>query len=167
MPKDIVNIPRKKWVGYAWVIITVALAFVLARIYVMVDSSPSSSYKGTFALLAVLILVLLAFTTFAYYRTKYVIKNGMLQAWSPFMVINLPLKNIRKVERTRVPVYLRVGASAYCGFFYIPGVGWTRAIITNMTDGVLIYAKDGKKYLITPSNPDKFAKLLKNGSRSR
>jgi hypothetical protein len=77
------------------------------------------------------------------------------------MAIRLPLKNIKRVERTRVPYHLRVGASDYCGIFYIPGVGWTRTIMTNVTDGVLIYAKDGRKYLITPSHPDKFARLLK------
>lgn len=121
----------------------------------------SSTEQCVFVLLFGLVIALLVFTTFAYYRTKYVIKDGILSAWSPFMVINLPLKNIRKIERTRVPIYLRFGASGYCGFFYIPGVGWTRTIMTNVTDGVLIYAKDGRKYLITPSDPDKFAKLLK------
>jgi len=159
--KTVVNVPRKKWVGRGWIMLTVIMAAVF--VFVFTTASPEMSYteQSAFVFLAVLVIALLAFTTFAYYRTKYVIKNGTLHAWSPFMAINLPLKEIKKVERTRVPYHLRVGASDYCGIFYIPGVGWTRTIMTNVTDGILIYAKDGKKYLITPSNPDKFARLLK------
>ena len=58
-------------------------------------------------------------------------------------------------------MYLRVGASFYSGRFYIAGAGWTKTIMTNLVDGVLITDKNGKHYLITPSNPDKFVKLLK------
>ena len=114
-----------------------------------------------FLLLCAMIIVLFVAIVLAYYKTTYVIRDKILYSWSPFMVIRLPLKDIRKVEQTRVPVHMRVGASLYSGFFYIPNVGWTRAIITNLHDGLLIYAKSGRKYLITPSHPDKFAKLLK------
>jgi hypothetical protein len=60
-----------------------------------------------------------------------------------------------------IPIHFRVGASLYSGRFYLLGLGWARAIITNLNDGVLITTKDKKYYLITPSNPEKFIKLLK------
>jgi hypothetical protein len=161
MAKNTVNIPQKKWIGRGWIILTVLIAVLFAFVYFM--TSPEMSYDENvfFVALCSLLVALLAGITFAYYKTKYVIKDGILHAWSPFIAINFPLKNIRKVERTRVPIYFRVGASSYCGFFYVPGVGWTRAIITNLTDGIIIYTNDGKKYMITPSDPDKFARLLK------
>jgi len=159
--KTVVNVPRKKWIGRGWIILTAIMAAVF--VFVFTAASPEMSYpeKVFFVSMCALITVLFVVIIVAYYRTKYVIGNGTLHAWSPFMTINLPLKDIAKIERTRVPYHLRVGASDYCGFFYIPGVGWTRTIMTNVTDGILIYGKDGKKYLITPSDPDKFAKLLK------
>jgi hypothetical protein len=159
--KTVVNVPRKKWIGRGWIILTAIMAAVFAFVFTTV--SPYMSYIEKAFLVSVysLITVLFAVIIFAYYRTKYVIENGTLRAWSPFMAISLPLKSIKKVERTRVPYHLRVGASDYCGIFYIPGVGWTRTIMTNVTDGLLIYAKGGRKYLITPSHPDKFARVLK------
>jgi len=141
------------------------LTVLMAAIFMFVFSvaSPEMSYTGKMFFVALFgfFIALFVVIIFSYYRTKYVIEGGVLRAWSPFMAITLPLKDIQRVERTRVPVHLRVGASAYCGIFYVPGVGWTRTIMTNFSDGLLIYAKGGKKYLITPSNPDKFAKLLK------
>jgi hypothetical protein len=106
-------------------------------------------------------LFLLSFTTFSLYRTKYVIQNDVLSSWSPFVKISLKIKDIKKVERTLIPFHVRVGASLYCGMFYIPELGWTKAVITNLSDGLLITDKNNKRYLITPSNPDKFKKILK------
>jgi len=105
--------------------------------------------------------LLLAFTTLGLYNTKYAISDGVLSSWSPFVVIKLKIKDIKKVERTMIPVHLRVGASLYCGFFYIPEVGWAKSIITNLSDGLMITDKSNKYYLITPSNPERFKKLLK------
>jgi hypothetical protein len=161
MPKVVVNIPRKKWIGRGWVFLTLLMAVIFTTIYLFVLPLGSNGVRMLLPALFVVLELLLVVITVAYYRTRYVIRNGVLRSWSPFMTINLPLKDIRRVERTRVPVHLRVGASVYCGIFFIPGVGWTRTIITNMTDGLIIYAKDGKNYLITPSDPDRFAKLLK------
>lgn len=159
--KVVVNVPAKKWVGRGWVITTVLVSAILTLIFGTVSPLMSSAEVTIFLLLFGLIIALFVATVFAYYRTTYVIRDRVLHSWSTFMVIRLPLKDIKKVELTRVPVHMRVGAALYSGFFYIPNVGWTRSIITNLNDGLLIYAKGGKKYLITPSHPDKFMKLLK------
>lgn len=159
--KTIVNHPLKKWVGVGWITILVIVIAVFAVALAFASSDMNYVEKAAFALLALFIFLLLAGTTLAYYRTTYVIKGGTLYSWSPFAVIRLPLKNIVKVEKTKVPIHFRVGASLYSGIFWIPGVGWTRSIITNLGDALLLYAKGGKKYLITPRDPDRFAKLLK------
>jgi hypothetical protein len=110
----------------------------------------------------ILILGIFAAITFSFTRTKYQIRDGEFFSWSPFAVIRFKLNDVRKVERTIVPVHMRVGASFYSGVFYIPSVGWTKSIITNLSDGLLIWTRGGKTYLITPSNPDRFAKALKS-----
>jgi len=160
-PKIVVNIPRKKWIGTMYVFMTAFVAVVFGTVLCGTASLMTYWEIISFLLLFAFVTALLGFITFCYYETKYVIRDKVLHSWSPFIVIRLPLKEIRKAERTRVPMHLRVGAALYSGFFYIPNVGWTRSIITNLNDGLLIYAKGGRKYLITPSNPDKFAKLLK------
>ena len=99
--------------------------------------------------------------TIGLYRTRYTIKDSLLYSWSPFMTIKLKIENIKKVEKTMVPIHFRVGASLYSGYFYVPNLGWVGSIITNLRDAILITTKKGKYYMITPSNPEKFMKLLK------
>jgi len=77
------------------------------------------------------------------------------------MLIKLKLKDIKKVEKIIFPFNIKVGASFYCGIFYVPNLGWIRTIITNLRDTVLITTKDGKYYMITPSKPERFMKTLK------
>jgi len=98
--------------------------------------------------------------TVSFYETKYTIEQGVLRARSPFARIEVRLKDIEKAERLLVPVHFRVGASLYCGWFYVPNVGWVRSIITNLRDAVMMTTKDGKRYLITPSQPEKFIKKI-------
>ena len=161
MGEEIVNRPKRTWVGRGYVMLLVSVVILFSWVFTIASPKMSSNESVFFILLFGSITALFAVMVYCYYGTKYVIRDGVLHSWSPFAVINLPLKDVVKLERQRVPVHMRVGASLYSGRFYIPGVGWTRAIITNLTDGILIYAKDGRKYLITPSDPDNFAKLLK------
>jgi len=161
--KNVINKPRiSKWIGETYKIMTISIliVFVAVALATNIASAPPYAQNLFFGLMA-FALLLLGITTISIHRTKYVIRDGVLYSWSPFAVIKLALKDIKKVERTMVPAHFRVGASMYSGRFYIPGLGWTKAIITNFTDGLLITTKDKKRYLITPSNPDRFAKLLK------
>ena len=151
-----VNHPRiSNWVGglYTGMVIFIALLFTSIAFL--------SGMLALFLGIGVLVFAILGLIAYCFYRTSYTIENGALYSWSPFMIIRLKLSDIRKVERTRVPMHMRVGAGGYCGMFYIAGAGWTRSIISNFTDGVLITDKLGKHYLITPSNPNAFVKLLK------
>ena len=152
----ITNKPRiSSWIGGLYVGMAIFIALLFASIAFL------TGMLAPFLGIGVLVFAILGLTAYCFYKTVYIIENGTLNSWSPFMTIKLKISDIRNIERTRVPMHLRVGASDYCGLFYIPGVGWTKAIISNLTDGVLITDRKGRHYLITPSNPGKFVKLLK------
>jgi hypothetical protein len=161
--KTMINKPRmSKWVGGMYTVLTIfiAIIFVAIAFGTNIRSSPLNLQILFFGLMA-FVLFMMVFTTCSLYRTKYILQNGVLHSWSPFATINLKLRDIKKVERAMIPFHIRVGADLYSGRFYIPSLGWTKAIITNLSDGVMITTKDKKRYLITPSNPDRFIKLLK------
>lgn len=150
------NKPRiSNWIGGGYLTLTLVIAlFAYVALYVGI----------LFTVVMLFVLVLMGVIVYGLYKTTYTIKDGFLYSWSPFAVINLKLNKITKIERTRIPIYFKsFGASVYSGIIFIPGLGWTKLIITNLTDGVLITDKEGKNYLITPSNPESFAKSLKSG----
>ena len=162
LPKEIVNRPYiSRWIGRMYIIILGFIVILAGSIYFLAYGDLALEGSAVFGGVMAFVTALLAVTVIAFYNTKYKIKDGVLSAWSPFVMIRLRLKDIRKVEKTRIPVHFRVGASLYCGIFYVPGLGWVKAIITNLKDGVLITAKGKKYYLITPSRPKKFMKILK------
>jgi len=163
MKKYMINKPRiSEWIGGMYVVLTVfsAALFIVIGFWSGITSEfflDQIFFFGTM----VFVISLLVVITGGLYKTTYVIQNGVLSSWSLFATIKLKLKDIKKVERTLIPFYFRVGASLYSGIFYIPNVGWTRTIMTNLSDGILITTNDKKHYMITPSNPEKFMKLLK------
>ena len=160
---DTKNRPRiSKWIGRFYLILTVLVAGLYAAIalWTPVLSVPFAGL--IFTAVMVFALLLVGATTYCLYKTVYEVKGGFLHSCSAFAVINLKIKDIAKIEQTRIPFYFKsFGASLYSGWFYIPGCGWTKVIITNLTDGVLITDKSGKHYLITPSNPGSFVRALK------
>jgi hypothetical protein len=162
MASEIVNKPRiSRLIGWGYIALTIIISAVMISILLSIPF-PNNAFLTSFLFMVFMgVPLLLLGTTIGLYRTEYLIKEGVLYSWSPFVVIKLRLRDIKSVEKTIVPVHLRVGASSYCGFFYVPEVGWVRSIITNFNDGLMIFAKDGKKYLITPSEPDKFARMLR------
>ena len=159
--KDMTNRPRiSKWIGGGYLLLTVLVACIFAAVAVWSGVFSVLAAGIIFAIVIIFVLALLAVTAYGFYKTVYVIKDGILHSWSPFAVINLKITDIKSVEKTRIPFYFKgFGASLYSGIFYIPGLGWAKLIITNLTDGVLITDKNGKHYLITPLNPDHFLKL--------
>lgn len=166
MKKRIVNRPKiSKWIGrmYTGMTIFMAVLFTVISLESDIVSSPLRLQAAFLGLMA-FIVGLMALTTYSFHKTKYVLQGGCLYAWSPFAVIRLKTNEISRIDKLMIPFHIRFGASLYSGSFYIPHIGWTTAIITNLTDGLLITTKGGRRYLITPSNPVGFAKLL-NGSK--
>lgn len=164
MEKEIVNKPFiSHWIGGMYVSLTVLIALAYFIIYLFAEGLYRTScfFQAVFNGIMIFVFLLILITTIGFYTTKYKIKEGVLTSWSPFMMIKLKLKDIKKIEKTMVPLHFRVGSSLYCGIFYVPNLGWVRSIITNLRDAILITTKDGKYYMITPSKPEKFMKLLK------
>ena len=163
-----INKPRiSNWIGGTYIAITILILALFTFSIIEVSMTADLLFlRSFFIILMVFVSLLMLTTTYWFYSTKYVIDNGMLTSWSPFAIIKIKIKDITKLERILIPVHFRVGASFYSGYFYVPGLGWTKSIITNLSDGVLITTKDKKHYLITPSNPDKFLKSLKKTALS-
>jgi len=165
MQKEIINRPRiNKWIGKMYLGILIFIIIIFSTIlYSFYQYAPETSPEVRPIIIGTMIFVtiILAITTIGLYTTKYKIRDGVLYSWSPFAVIKIRLKDIKKVERTRIPFHVRVGASLYSGIFYVPSLGWVRTIMTNLKDGVLITTKGRKYYMITPSHPERFMKMLK------
>jgi len=164
MKNGIINKPYKShWIGSLYVFLTVLIAIIYLFIYLFADGLYRTSYflqavlNGTMLFVFLLILT----TTISFYTTKYRIKNGILTSWSPFVSIKIKLKEIKSVEKIMFPFNIKVGASFFCGFFYVPNLGWVRTIITNLRDAILITTRDGRYHMITPSNPKRFMRLLR------
>ena len=162
MQGEIVNKPYKsRWICGFYALTTIFIALLYLVVYLLAINE-AYSFKMVFSLIMILVFLLIMGITIGFFTTRYRIRDGTLYSWSPFVVINLKLKNIKKVEKILVPLYIRFGASLYSGLFYVPSLGWVRCIITNLRDAILITTKDSKYYMITPSNPKKFIKLLKS-----
>lgn len=136
----IVNVPYKsKWIGgmYAFLTVFIALLYFFGESYTL---------HVLFDGIMIFVFTLMLSITASFYTTKYRIENGFLKSWSPFMNINLRIRDIKKVEKTMVPFHFRIGSSLYSGAFYTPNIGWVRSIITNLRDAILITMKDDKHY---------------------
>jgi Bacterial PH domain len=161
--------PRiSRWIGGGYALLTSVLAIIYASILLLREISVSGYAFIILTVAMGLAIIMLGATTYGFFRTVYTIKNGRLHARSPFATVDLDINDIIKVERTRIPIYFKgFGASLYSGIFFIPGFGWTKVIITNLNDGMLITTKEEKRYLITPSDPGGFLRTVgqkENGS---
>jgi len=157
-----VNKPEiSRWIGGMYVGVTILLLSVFFGLCGYFYFNPPE-LTVRIAVLAPLFLasMFVVWITTSFYDTEYTIEHKILSSRSPFTKIELRLKDIEKAERLLVPVHFRVGTSLYCGWFYVPNVGWVRSIITNLRDAVMITAKGGKRYLITPSEPERFIRKL-------
>ncbi|MGD8565240.1 MAG: PH domain-containing protein [Candidatus Bathyarchaeota archaeon] len=72
----------------------------------------------------------------------------------------IPLTDVKSVKKTLIPFGLRLfGASFHGGYYHIPNLGRAFLTITNFKDGLLIETSKNR-YIITPSNPEKFKNLI-------
>jgi|GEM_PF-574702 hypothetical protein len=156
------NKPRiSKWIGggYLLLFLLIVVIYVAIGLWSGVFNYLVAGIIYNIAMLCAIVLI--GVTVYCLYNTSYVVKDDSLHSGSPFATMNISLQDIETIEQTRIPFYFKGwGASLYSGRFYIPAVGWARVIITNLTDGVLITGKDGRHYLITPSDPAEFVKQI-------
>jgi hypothetical protein len=150
-----------RWIGGMYIGVTILVLSAFFGLCGYFYFNPPELTVGIAVLTALFLAsMFVVWITTSLYETKYTIELGVLRARSPFMRMEVRLKDVVKAERVMVPVHFRVGASLYCGWFYVPNVGWVRSIITNLRDAVMITMKDGKRYLITPSEPERFVKKI-------
>ena len=156
------NKPRvSKWILGGYLLLAIMVSGIFITLALVIPFRSSIGFE-LFCLLTIVVVALVCAAPYSLYTTRYVINKGKLSSRSIFASIDIDKKDIAKVEQTRIPFMFRgFGAGVQSGGFYIPGIGWTKVIMTNLIDGVLLKTKDNKNYLITPSNPKGFVKLLK------
>jgi hypothetical protein len=97
------------------------------------------------------------------YRTRYVLTDKDLIIRTTKLIGGskiIPLKDVKSVEKTLIPFGIRLfGASFHGGYYHIPNLGRAFLTITNFKDGLLIETSQ-HKYIITPSDPEKFKALI-------
>jgi len=109
-----------------------------------------------FAFIAVIFVCILA----SAYRMRFVIAKDEIIIKGIFRTSRIRKNEIKSVQKTPIPAGFRLfGASFLGGWYYLPGIGKAWVSMTNFSDGVLIATKQGKHFVITPVNPEKFIKL--------
>lgn len=169
MVMAVVNEPEKSgavvglYLAMVIFIACIAVFFIYAYLYTPMG------VLGLWASIGILIvegvfIILLA----SLYRTRYIVTRDRLIIETSRLIggsKDIPLDGIVSVEKTLIPLGLRLfGASFHGGYYYIPGLGRAFLAITNFKDGLLIKARNGN-YLITPKDPEDFKKLLERGRR--
>ncbi len=160
--QDFENKPRiSNWIGLAYLLLAVILGGVFLIIATRTVHYQTLAKSIAIAIL-MLIFIFVVTLVVSFYKTIYKVNQGYLKSWSPLITINIKIEDISKIEKIIMPFYFKgYGASFYCGKFYIPSLGWTNTVITNLTDAVLIIDNEGKKYLISPSKPEEFVEMIK------
>jgi hypothetical protein len=120
---------------------------------------------GASFILLILILPLFLMVIRSLSNTMYVILDKELLIDTSSIIggsKRVPLDEIVSVERTLIPVGLKLwGASFHGGRYRIPGLGRAFLAITNMSDGVLIRTQS-MNYIISPREPDEFIETLRS-----
>jgi hypothetical protein len=97
------------------------------------------------------------------YRTRYLLTDKDLIIKTTKLIGGskiIPLTDVKSVKKTLIPFGLRLfGASFHGGYYHIPNLGRAFLTITNFKDGLLIETSKNR-YIITPSNPEKFKNLI-------
>jgi hypothetical protein len=115
-----------------------------------------SIFSVVFAFIIIIFICILA----SAYRMSFVIAKDEIIIRGVFRTSRIRKNEIKSVQKTPIPTGFRLfGASFLGGWYYLPGIGTAWVAMTNFSDGVLITTKQGKHFVITPVNPEKFIKL--------
>lgn len=139
------------------------LAFFIAALTMFFTYAGVFMPAGSLGLLAAAVVLFVEAVTLiiiaSIYGTRYMLTGKELVIKAIKLIgieKRIPLRTIRSVERTLVPLGLKLfGASFYGGYYYIPSLGRAFMAMTNLNDGVLLKTEQGN-YIITPKNPERF-----------
>jgi hypothetical protein len=113
---------------------------------------------GLFALIDLFLLYML----FRAYRTRYTLDQDDLNVYGAMGTKKIPYGEIGSIKKSAIPSGFRLyGSSFLGGWYYLPGIGRTWVSMTNFRDGVLISTLDDKLYLVTPAEPERFIRSIK------
>jgi hypothetical protein len=163
----IVNKPRvsksilRSYQGLTAFITILSLAFA----YIAFFTPAGIAMLGASFILLVLIMPLFVMVIRSINNTKYIILDEELLIDTSSIIggsKKIPFDNIVSVERTLIPLGLKLwGASFHGGRYWIAGLGRAFMAVSNMSDGVLIKTQS-MNYIISPSEPDDFIDSLRS-----
>jgi hypothetical protein len=118
--------------------------------------------KNIFVINFLIIFLIIGFTLFKAYRLHFIISKKSLIISGLLKNHTILFSDINEVTKVPIPFGFRLfGASFLGGKYYFPGIGNAWVAMSNFDDGVMITTKLKKNYVITPKNPTKFIKLIK------
>jgi hypothetical protein len=166
---NVVNTPRvSRFIAGTYAGLAVFIAAIIAFFAYASFFTPFGivGLAATAVLTFVEAIMLLILTSIL--KTRYVLTDETLFIRANRLIggnKHIHLREITSVERTLMPVGLRLfGASFYGGYYRIPGLGRAFMVITNFTDGVLIKTKSDN-YVITPEKPEDFIRAIDDAVR--
>ena len=111
--------------------------------------------------------LILIYTTARAQRTLYTLERHKINIYGAMGTRSISYDEIESIKKSAIPIGLRLyGSSFLGGWYYLPGIGNTWVSMTNFKDGVLISTRNEKKYLITPSEPERFIDAIKSRTLS-
>ena len=160
-----------KWIaGVYWALMMLIGSLMLLMVFL--SGAPQSAVRILLSAFA-FVTLLFGYILYKAYTLTFTVTQREVAVSGIFMRFSIRLSNIKSVEKTLIPVGVKVaGASLLGGYYYIFGLGYARVAMTNFNDGVLITTKRKtgrgrvKHYVITPRDPQRFIRLVRSRTRN-
>jgi hypothetical protein len=118
--------------------------------------------KLIFILVFSFVILVIAFTLYRAYRLRFITSVDRIIIHGLWKKHEIEFSDIADIKKIPIPFGFRLfGASLLGGWYYFPGVGKAIVAMSNFNDGVLISTKQGRHFVITPSNPMEFIDSIK------
>lgn len=154
------------------IVTPVALLVLIATLLFSLLLPVDMPGPGRYLVMAVILIVMTGIICWA--PKSYRVENGRLyidKLLSPS--VEIPLADVRtvgKFDRKAFKGSIRTcgsgGFLGYFGKFYHPQLGWMTWYATNLKKAVLLRTHDGKNYLLSPDDTDRFMEAFPAHQRS-
>ncbi len=157
---------KAKWSSFTSIstVVVSALVFIFLP-YVILSAVPNVYWLvlTVYLLIPALMITLIFYAPFGYRISKDAITVKRLG-----VDIIIPIDNIKEIRRYNCNRITGPGLRIFgvCGFFGAYGKFWNKEFgsfntyITNNKDAVFISCKNGKKYVLSPQQPDEFVQNI-------
>lgn len=153
--------------------IVLILALVSISIGIYAIYKEVSHYRAFFSLLIVLIGFSLFVLPYLFSPLEFMITTSGIVIKRLLRNINLPFSDIISMKRISKDIVITArlwgsgGLYGFIGLFYVKDLGKTWMYVTSRDKMVLIETIRGKKFIISPSDPDSFVEKAKQFLRSK